>query len=179
MTNTTNTTKRQPVITTAINAAGRLFLMFPGLDKQLSVFPADLDPGIIEQATLHGLKQKLVDAAAISRDPDTGRSATAQDKYDAVKKVYDRITRADSPEWNEPREGGGNVGGLLLSALCRLQPSKDKATLKTWLDSKSDAEKAALRKNPKISAIIADIQAERAKADGIDTDELLGEIEGE
>lgn len=173
---TTHTTKRQAVIETSINEQGHLVLTFPTLGKRLTVEPGNLDGIILEQATLHGLKQKLVDAAAIARDPDTGRSATPQDKYEAVLRVYERITRAEGAEWNEPREGGGNAGGLLLSALCRLHPTKAKDELKTWLDAKTDAEKAALRKNPKVSQIIAEIQAERAKADGIDTDALLDEI---
>jgi hypothetical protein len=170
-----NETKRQPIITTEIREPGALVLRFPTLGKMLTLDPADLHPSIIEAATLHGLKQKLVDAAAISRNPETGKSATAQDKFDAVFEVYQRITDPTNPTWNAIREG---VSGstLLLLALIR-HTGKDKATLTEWLGKKNDAEKAALKRNPKIAQHIAEIQAERAKADGIDTDELLGEIE--
>jgi hypothetical protein len=170
-----NETKRQPIITTETTEGGILLIHFPTLDKDLELNAADLHPSILEAATLHGLKQKLVDAAAISRNPETGKSATAQDKYAAVKEVYDRITDPTNPTWNAIREG---VSGstLLLLALIR-HTGKDKAELTEWLGKKSDAEKAALKRNPKLAAIIAEIQAERAKADGIDTNELLGEIE--
>lgn len=172
---TTNETKRESAIKSAINEAGALVLTF-GNGRIIQVHPASLAPDIQRMATLHGLKQKLVDAAAISRNPDTGKSATVADKYDAVYSVYERIT-SDTPSWNETREGGGNVGGLLLRALIRMQPAKTPEALKAWLETKTDKEKAALRANPKVAAIIDAIRAETVKTDGIDTEELLGELD--
>jgi len=140
----------------------------------LRVYADTLIPSILDQAVMHGLKQKLVDAAAISRNPDTGMSATIADKYDAVKTVFDRLMAG---EWNAVRVGGGNSGGLLYRALVRLYGERKTADqLKEYLAGKSDAEKAALRKNPKIAAIIAEIQAENAD-DSIDSDELLAGLE--
>lgn len=123
-------------------------------------------------ALAHGFKQKLVDAAAMSRNPDTGRAATLADKKAAVGEVYARLLAG---EWNKVREGGA-VGGLLLSAVIRLYPSKTADELKAWLDGKTDEQKAALRVNPKIAPIIAAIKAERAKEQP-DTDGLLAELE--
>lgn len=144
------------------------------------VLPVDVygfAENIREQALLHGFKQKLIDAAAIGRDPDTGKSATIEDKYFAVKEVYDRL--ADG-YWNKPRDGSP-TGGLLLRALLRMFPGRTREQLVEWLGAKSDAEKAALRKNVKIAAIIEDIKAEAADyTEGtIDTDAMLDEIEGE
>lgn len=134
-----------------------------------------LSPEMRQQAMMHGLKQKLVDAAAISRNPETGRAATVEDKYQAVKTVYDRLLAG---QWNATREGGGNAGGLLLQALCRMYAGrKTPDELKAFLADKSDAEKTALRKNPRVAQIIEDIRAEQGKAANIDTDELLGELE--
>lgn len=130
-------------------------------------------------AVLHGLKQKLVDAAAISRDPLTGRAATVETKYHAVKEVFDRITAPDGT-WNKTREGGGAAGGLLLQALVRMYSGRQTVEqLRAFLAGKSEAEKAALRKNSRIAAIIEEIKAERGGADGVDVDELLAELEGE
>jgi len=128
------------------------------------------------RAVMHGLKQKLVDAAAIARNPDTGKSATIDDKYQAVLTVYERLAAG---QWNAVREGGaGNVGGLLLRALVRMyEGRKTVDDLKAFLDGKTDVEKAALRKNPKVAAIIETIKAERMADEGIDTDELLGELD--
>lgn len=144
--------------------------------ERMCIKVASLDAVIIRHAVLHGLKQKLVDAAAIARNPDTGRSATVVDKYVAVREVYDRLL---SGQWNKGRgEGSGSgAGGLLFRALCRLYANKTPEQLREFLDGKSKEEQAALRKNPRIAAIIEEIKAESAKTDGIDSDELLGELD--
>ena len=151
-------------------------------DKQLTiefsngqtiyVWLGELNSTIIEQATLHGLKQKLVDAAAISRNPDTGRSATIDDKYNAVREVYDRLL---SGQWNKGRGDGSSTGngGLLFRALCQMYPGKTPEALRAFLDGKTKSECAALRATPKIAAIIDTL---RAPSGDIDTDDLLSEL---
>lgn len=145
--------------------------------ETLCVAATQLSVAIAQQAMMHGLKQKLVDAAAISRNPDTGRAASVADKYDAVKEVYDRLL---SGEWNKRREGGaGASGGLLFRALCRMYDGKKTPDdIRVFLDGKTDAEKAALRKNSKVAAIIEDIRAESAKDSGASGDDLLADLEG-
>lgn len=137
-----------------------------------------LRPAIIDAAVMHGLKQKICDAAAISRNPDTGRSASIGDKFDAMQEVCERLIAG---HWNKPAEGSsGPKGGLLFAALCRRSPEKSPEALRDWLESLTDAQKAALRANPKIATIIAEIKAERDanKADsaGIDSDDLLDSL---
>lgn len=146
--------------------------------KILTVRDTDLSESVRELALMHGLKQKLVDAAAISRNPDTGRSATTEDKYNAVREVYDRLL---SGQWNKQREGGsgGNSGGLLFRALTRIYPTKTPEQIRAFLEGKSDAEKATLRKLPAIAAIIEQLKAESAKTDGIDGAALLAGLENE
>ena len=98
---------------------GGLVLAFAN-GKELSLTAGMLSNEIMEYAIWHGIKQKLVDAAAISRNTETGRPATIEDKFNAVKVVFDRITSADGT-WNAVREGGGGAtGGLLLRALCNV-----------------------------------------------------------
>lgn len=144
--------------------------------KTLVLHVSQLSADVGAYALMHGLKQKLVDAAALSRNPDTGRSATIDDKYNAVREVYDRLLAG---HWNKPRDGASAPkGGLLFAALVRMQPGKNPDDIRAWLETKTDAEKAALRKNPKVAAIIADIQAERAKSGDVDTDALLDELNG-
>ena len=135
---------------------------------------SDLTPAIRTQAMLHGLKQKLVDAAAISRDPETGKTATIETKFAAVKEVYDRLLAG---EWNKRREGGaGGTGGLLYRALVRLYAgTRTSEQIKAFLAGKDAAAQAILRKSPKIAAIIDEIKAEDA-VDGVDApdaDDLL------
>lgn len=143
--------------------------------QELALTASQLTPNVMEYAIFHGLKQKLVDAAAISRNPETGRPASPEDKFQAVKAVYDRLLAG---QWNATREGGGNAGGLLLQALVRMYAGRKTAEdIKAFLVEKTEAEKTALRKNPRVAAIIEEIRAEQGKAANIDTDELLGELE--
>ena len=175
-----DTTKRNTAITATIvtnETDGRpcaLHLKFAD-GEELAITASQLTNNVMEYAVFHGLKQKLVDAAAISRNPETGRAASVEDKYQAVKTVYDRLLAG---QWNAVREGGGATGGLLLQALVRMYAGrKTPDELKTFLADKSDAEKTALRKNPRVAAIIEEIRAETGRAASIDTDELLGELE--
>lgn len=145
--------------------------------KQLVVKVSHLSPQISAFALLHGLKQKLVDAAAISCNPETGRPATVEDKYEAVAEVFDRLMAGD---WNKPRESAGAVaGGLLFKALCRMYDTKTPEYIREFLGKKTDAEKAALRKNPRVASIIETIKAENEKEiDATATDAILDELAG-
>lgn len=140
--------------------------------ERISLRVGDLHPSIVAQAVMHGLKQKLVDAAAISRNTDTGRAASIDDKYAAVKEVYDRLLAG---EWNKRREGAGTgAGGLLFRALCRMYAGKKSADdIKAFLEAKTDAEKAALRKNARVAAIIEEIRAESVRPGDVDSDDIL------
>jgi len=191
MTTVSNSTSRTPAIAVTANVAeslstvsiahGVLFLTFA--DKTVSqLSTVDLSPEILSQALLHGLKQKLVDAAAIARNTDTGASASVEDKKEAVLKVLDRLMDG---EWNATRATGEGAakGSILLLALQRLQPARDPAELAGWLKARTDTERAALAKNAKLLPIIQTIQAERAaaavKKSGVDSDALLdGLLEG-
>lgn len=167
-----NTTKRNAAITVEIDG-NAVELQFANGEFLLLHIDA-LNSTIRQYAMMHGLKQKLVDAAAISRNPETGQPATIHDKFRAVKAVYDRLLVG---QWNATREGGGGgSGGLLFKALCRMYSTKSPEQITAYLAGKTDVQKTALRKNPKIAAIIEAIRAETGKAADIDTDELLAEL---
>lgn len=165
-----NTTKKD--VAANVDVTNReLVLMFAN-GKTIKVVADALDGGIVARAIMHGLKQKLVDAAAISRNPDTGATASIEDKYNAVYEVYQRLLNGD---WNKNREGGGGVvGGLLFRALCRMYDHKTPEAIREFLEGKTKAEQSALRANPKIAAIIDTIRAERVA--GVDSDDLLDEL---
>ena len=175
---TTTTTKKDIEATVADD--GSLILEFRH-GETLRVRPETLNPEIQRAALLHGLKQKLVDAAAISRDTTTGRAATIVTKYEAVKEIFDRITGAggETPSWNKPRAGGaGGQGGLLARAIARYK-NVEVSAAKAYLDRLTDAQKQALRVDPRIATIINELRMESAKPAGIDTDALLGGLDGE
>lgn len=173
MTNENETTTTRDIITTIDPENQTMIIKFSN-GKEIVVDVPLLSLKIRAMAMMHGLKQKLVDAAAISRNPDTGRTADIDDKYNAVKEVYDRLI---SGEWNKKRgEGAEPRGGLLFAALCRLYPAKSPDVLREWLGKQDKKTQAQLRANPKIAAIIDEIRAEGAG--NINTDELLSELEG-
>jgi len=165
--------KRTPVITADV-IDGNLILSFAN-GERLEIDPGELSSTIRDEALLHGLKQKLVDAAAIARNPDTGASATAQDKYDAVREIYGRITSPDGT-WNKIRAGGdGGAGsGLLLRALMKMS-GKSRAEIEAFLASKSKEERAALKADPKVAGVIAEMQRSAQK---VDTTAMLAGILG-
>lgn len=146
--------------------------------QTLSITQGQLDADIRAHATIHGLKQKLVDAAALSRNPDTGRSATIEDKYNAVREVYDRLMAG---QWNKNRGdgagAGAGTGGLLFRALCRMYSAKTPEQIRAFLDGKTKEEQSALRKNPRVAAIIETIKAESAKTTDVDSDDMLAGLE--
>jgi len=178
MTTTTETTKRDIQTTISANL-DNLTLDFAN-GKQLVISISALVDTIVNQATLHGLKQKLVDAAAISRDPVTGGTADINTKYQAVLEVYNRITDAENPQWNKQRgdgSGSGGGSGLLFRALVRLYPQRTPESLRQFVDGKTKQEQVALRASKKISAMIEQIKSETIKTTGVDVDSLLDELD--
>ena len=172
---TTTTTRKD--IEASITDDGTLTLEFRH-GERLALHPEALAPEIQRAALLHGLKQKLVDAAAIARDTTTGRAATIQTKYDAVREIFDRIT-GENPSWNKPRAGGaGGQGGLLARAIARYK-NVALEQAKAYLDRLTDAQKQALRVDHRIAAIINELRLESAKPAGIDTDALLSGLGGD
>ena len=126
----------------------------------------------------HGAKQKFIDAAAISRNPVSGRSATVADKRAAVMEVIDRCVA--HRQWNKAREGGGGSGTLLLAALERLYAGKKtRADLIAYLDGLSVDQKRQLERNPRVAPIIEAIRTERRLASGKadDGEDLLAQLD--
>jgi frataxin-like iron-binding protein CyaY len=168
------------VVTTKIPAiqsdiSGNILTITFSHGKELVLDASTLSEDIQQAAMMSGLRNKLVDGAAISRNTETGASATIQDKFEAVQDISDRLTSVNGT-WNAVRAAGeGTSGsGLLLRALMKMT-GKTKTEIDAFLGKKSTAEKNALRKNPKVAAIIATMQ--EAKIDkSIDTDALLAEV---
>lgn len=139
----------------------------------LQVSIAELSETIRAQLMLHGLKQKICDAAAIPRNPETGRSATPAEKFAAMQAVAQRLLAG---EWSAQRgDGSGGSQSLLFRALSRLYTSKTPDELRAFIAGLDKKQQAALRKNPRVAAVIVELQAENAS--DIDADELLAELE--
>lgn len=162
--------KRNPVI--RVTKAPDSVTLTSAAGESITIRMNDLPDDTFRYAAVHGITQKLVDKAAMSRDPDTGKAATVEEKWAAVAAEAKRLL-AGGP-WNLAREAGPK-GGILFAALCRMYgDTKTPEAIREWLDGKTKAEQAALRTNPKVRSHIDAIEAERGR--DVDTDGLLDEL---
>jgi hypothetical protein len=126
-----------------------------------------------EQAERHGWEQRIRDAAAMSRDTTTGKSASPQDKFNAMAELIEHY-ESGAIEWRLAGGGGQSQGGLLLKALMRYQPEKSEDSIRAFLASKDAKFKARLLASDKIRPIADEIRAEAGR--GIETDDLLSDF---
>lgn len=172
-----NTSKKSTITADMFVPKMTLTLTFVN-GKEVVIDANSLSDEIRNMAILHGLKQKLVDAAAISRNLETGASATVDEKYEAVKKIADRLTSPDG-KWNEGRSAAdgtssSTVQNILVRAVMRMTGHDEQYT-RDWLGAKTKEQRAALRKNPRVVAIMAELQAATV-VNGVNTDDLLSEL---
>lgn len=174
-TTNTNDAKRIPAIEATISHENLSLLLKFSNGSEVFIDAGALSEEMRNAAMMHGLKQKLVDAAAISRDTETGRSATIEDKYNAVREVAERLRAG---EWNKKAEGGGGGPASLLARAVAELRGKPLDVVRPWLDAKTKEERAALKKNPRVASIILRMQAEAAAnaKGGADSDSLLSEL---
>jgi hypothetical protein len=134
-----------------------------------------IPPALMAKFAAHGAEQKLGDEVAGLKKPD----GTDADTDDMVLTIDDLVERLNAGEWNVKREGNGMAGtSVLIRALCELY-NKPVDAIKGFLKDKTQAEKVALRNNPKVKPIVEKIEAERAsKKTNVDTDALLAGLDG-
>ena len=175
---TTHTIKPAAAVSVETNINGgdfELILTF-GNGVQAWIGSHQLTPALFTQCAAHGLKQKLVDAAAIARNTETGLPATNADKQEAVMVILERIKAGF---WNKQAgEAKAKPGALFFRALCRFYEGKmDAAGIKTWMESKTKEQLAGVKTNPRIVAIMAALKLEDAEkalaTSGTDSDALL------
>lgn len=171
---------------------------------RLTVTVAGLEPIVVNADTLpdnvkayammHGLKQKICDAAALSRDTESGQPATPHAKHGAMTAIFSNLLAG---LWNKPSEGGVAGGGVLLRALCQLsgkavdvvRAGLDATIQRTMTENAGMSEGkaratvyAAMRANPKVADAVRRIEAEDAKTSGasarVDTDAMLESLTG-
>lgn len=131
-----------------------------------------LSARVREQAMIHGMIQRISDAAAISRNPETGQPATPEEKFAAMKALADHY-ESGTDEWRRTGTGGGERTSILFRALVNLYPAKTPEDIREWIKSKSKTELAALRNSSKVRAEI-----DRISPKAGDADEMLAELEG-
>ena len=85
--------------------------------------PAEMSADNRAYAVLHGMKQRLVDNAAIGRDKTTGKSVPLAVKMAEIRKIGDYYM-SGAEGWNMPRtrgRGPGSESQLAIRAVADLQ----------------------------------------------------------
>lgn len=135
--------------------------------KPLTIRRTDIPQGVADYGVMHGLKQRLVDAAALGQfhttGPKKGQKATIEDKWQEVLDLWAYMSTEG--KWHRVNIGGdGADTGLLVAAVMRATgaPLADvEALVQSW----DRATQAAMRDtDPTISPIVAEIRRERASA---------------
>lgn len=133
------------------------------------------------EAEDHGWEQRLRDAAAISRDEETGQPATPADKYARVKRLADHYM-SGAKEWALVG-GGGGARSITIEAIARVKGmtfEQAEAEVEKFAKAKHDGDtKAALaflRKGERVMAAMEAIRKERLPKPAVDADAALAEI---
>ena len=152
---------------------------------EFSLTIASLTDDIREKALVHGLTQKISDAAAIAKaDLPTDPVEAAKVKFEAMKAVADRLSEGD---WSKRAgDGAGPVAGIIFRAFAEFvtdtakakkKPVPSEEAIRAVYDAKDRAGQLALRNVPEIATIIERMKSERgAGAAKVDASALLGEL---
>lgn len=142
----------------------------------LKLDTAGISPQVRERAMIHGLIQRVCDAAALSRDTTTGKAASPLDKLEAMKGIVDHYA-SGALEWSRKREGVQGLGGegaLLLAVLLKVFPGKDEGKVREYVKARSKEERIALLNSKDLKPAADALRSEAVK--GIDTDSLLADL---
>lgn len=136
------------------------------------------------RAMMHGFEQRIRDAAALSVDRETGKSATPQAKHDAALRIAEHLM-SGSTDWAiRVAASAGPDAGLTLQAMMRaLGKSLDEVeALIAATMAKRGVERGEALKiwaNAKqVAQAILDIKRERAEG-GADAADLEAEMMGD
>lgn len=177
--------KKNALISATHNAENNTLTFTVGDAGSFDIPINDLAPELRDRAMLHGLVQKVSDAAAMPKAELTGDpKKDAKAKLENMTAVRDRLMAGD---WSRRAgEGSGPVAGLIFRAFSEFaegaakkakKPVPTPEALRKFYDGKSRAEQLSLRNIPEVSTIIERMKAERgADAKPVDTGALLGEL---
>lgn len=139
-----------------------------------------------ERAQMHGWVQRISDAAAQARDPETGASASPTEKLAAMARLVEHY-ESGVEEWALRAAGGaggeGSEGSLVIRAVARMQQT-DTATIRARAERVAEQKRltvaVVLRRWAQLPDVKLAMDAIRSEnAPTIDADELADEIAGD
>ena len=152
-----------------------------GVPEPLVLDTVNLSHAIRERALLHGLVQRISDAAAIPRDTATGLSATPEEKHEAMSALVGHYM-SGTPDWTLNRASGdGPIGGLTIRAVAAVQGlsvTEMRTRIEELAEKRGVTTRAILAKLAKSQAVASKMEELRGEhgGSGLDGDELLAEL---
>lgn len=134
----------------------------------------------VQRAIAHGFKQRLSDAAAMSRNPENGAAASPADKLAAIRAVAEHYM-SGSPDWSRRAAGGtGPVASITLQAIARVKSctvAEAAEMVERLAEEKFGGDRKAtltyLRKSSKVQEAMQAIRTERGAGGDVNADEVL------
>lgn len=149
----------------SVTAEGKVQVRLDFRNGETRIFT--IPDNLLNKFAAHGAEQKLGDEIAGLTEID-----------DCVLAIDELIDRLYNGDWSVKRESSGMAGTSVLVRALVEHTGKTVEQIKAFLSGKSQAEKVALRNNPKIKPIVDRIESEKAaKKTSVDTDALLGELD--
>ena len=141
-----------------------------------------LHDDIMQRAAVHGLIQRISDAAALSRDADTGKSASPADKLAAMQALVSHYETGTS-EWKRAGTGEGGGKSITVEAIARVKQIPYETAL-DYVNRYAEAKfggngkkcLAFLRQSAQVIDAIAEIRKARTSGPKIDADAALSEL---
>lgn len=162
--------KRKMLKTSIFHEDGSISLRLDFVNGETRTFP--LSDALLPKFAAHGAEQKYGD-----------ETAGLDDVEDCIMAVDELSMRLAAGEWGLARKSGSGMSGASILARALVEHSgKTMAEIKDFLATKTQEQKIALSKNPKVFPICERMRAEKAAkskkpaAPSIDTEALLGEL---
>jgi len=176
--------KSNSVITHSVNAEEQIVTFLIRDCEPLTFDIKRVSDAVGERAMIHGFIQRISDAAAISRNPETGLPATPEDKREAMARLVEWY-ESGTEEWARRREAGaGPDTGITLQAMIDVFGG-DAAGARGMIQSLADKRgitlneaRAVFAGSREVAARIAQLKADRAAKSGVDAQGLLDELQG-
>ena len=176
--------KKNSILSATVNDDATSILFKVGGAGEIALDVAALSAEVRNRAMLHGLIQKVSDAAAIPKADLTDDAATdAATKFNAMAAVAQRLIDGD---WTKRSgDGSGPVAGVIYRAFhlwaveqktAANQPAPTPEQTRAVYDARDRAGQLALRTIPRIAEIIETLKASTPASSKIDTSALLGEL---
>lgn len=161
------TKERVPVVAVKRDAEQITINLHGSTKAPIVVRFAQLSDAVRAAAFGYGMEVRLTRAAALTRDTKSGKSATPDEKHEAIRKLAEHYA-SGAESWAMAREGGGGLSAdtrALIDALVAAL-GLDPDVAEEQVRAMTSAERDALRVDAEIKPHLDAIYAERGKAAG-------------